>query len=662
LKRLKKSGYCAKKPVPFLLGISALLVLASSVPLVAVAQTTPPPIQSNPGLLTPSPSQVPVDGNLQKNKDTLTPEEDMPEVNLDIPEPPSIVEPGTTDVIHINSIKIEGNTLISMEELTPVSSPFQGKEATLADLGELVKAINKLYQEKGYYTSIAYIPPQDVSEGNVVIKILEGTVGNISVAGNKFYRTSTIARYLDQGTGDPFSIPKLEENLRWMNRRGDFRVRATLSPNSSAGKTDVRLDVEEKQPWQIALTSDSLGRPTIGTTRWGTELINRNVTGIGDHFIGKWIGAAGTQTALASYSVPINSHGTEVSGTFSFSQVDVDLPRVLDNDDIIGRAFNYGLLISQPLDKEHVFSVDAGLNFRQISSFFNGSPTGQDNIRSLQFGMNFNKFDRYGYTFARAQTAVATTVFGGNRQFWKAEGVFNRVFRLPYKNYLLINSSSQFSPNPLPAAEQFQLGGAYSVRGYTEGLLTGDKGYQFSIEHRWPIPGLSHVSEWLGSRVMGATFFDMGQAWYDNNYWSYRTNADRPARNRFKAANDVTTLIGAGIGVRARLTQYAQGFVDFGFGLLDRSANEINAQPTARVYFGVRSNLLPEDYRTWGKEEHPVNVKSKFKPGKKAKKVKAEPPAKTKASKESVPAEDSKATLEQQQPDSSSAMDEGVEN
>jgi hypothetical protein len=56
-----------------------------------------------------------------------------------------------------------------------------------------------------------------------------------------------------------------------------------------------------------------------------------------------------------------------------------------------------------------------------------------------------------------------------------------------------------------------------------------------------------------------------------------------------------------------------QGFVDFGFGLLDRSDVEPNAQPTARIHFGVRSDLLPDDYRTWGKDVARVNVQPRYK-------------------------------------------------
>jgi hemolysin activation/secretion protein len=561
------------------------------------------PTQNNPGLLTPAPAEVIPQSQRPREQRQFTPTEQPPEVKIDVPEPPAAVE------LEINSFKadrinVEGNILVDNATIRSLVAPYEGKEVTLGDLGKLVEAINREYRKHGYLTSIAYIPPQDVNGGTITLRVLEGRVGDISVAGNKFYRAWAIARYLDEGTGDPLNIPQLEKNLRRMNRVGDYRIRATLSAdNKEPGVTDIRLDVEERQPWQVGLTYDNQGRPGIGTNRWGTELTNRNVTGIGDRLYTRWIGATGTQIGMASYAVPLNRYGTELSTSFSYSHVNVDLPIPLQPL-ITGDAYNYGVALSQPLDREHVWSVDAGMNFRRVNSFFNRQRTDVTDVRSLAFGVNFDKFDRWGRTFARLQTTVGPQ-WGkqDTAQFWKAETMFNRLVRLPKKNLLILRGYSQFTPDALPPMEQFQLGGASSVRGYTEGLLIGDRGYQFSAEHRWPVPGLHHLSPWLADRIQGATFVDFGQTWLDRGNVAFIDGVSN-RKNR-------TLLLGAGIGVRARLTQYMQGFVDCGFGLVDRGNIEPNAQPTARVAFGIRSDLLPEDYRAWSKKETTVKVKAR---------------------------------------------------
>jgi hypothetical protein len=104
------------------------------------------------------------------------------------------------------------------------------------------------------------------------------------------------------------------------------------------------------------------------------------------------------------------------------------------------------------------------------------------------------------------------------------------------------------------------------------------------------VPFLGRISPWLGERIQGAFFFDYGQTWLDKSNKYFITGVSN-ARGR-------TALMGTGFGVRARLTDYLQGYADVAFGLLDRGNIEPNAQPTARVHFGVRSELLSNDYKS----------------------------------------------------------------
>lgn len=128
------------------------------------------------------------------------------------------------------------------------------------------------------------------------------------------------------------------------------------------------------------------------------------------------------------------------------------------------------------------------------------------------------------------------------------------------------------------------------MRGYTEALVFGDRGLIVNIEHRWPIPFMGKICPWVDERVQGVTFFDFGQAWLDKSNSLYATTAEVSRAKR-------TQLMGAGVGLRVGLTQYLEGFTDLGFGLSNRNNLEINAQPTARLHFGVRSNLIRPVYK-----------------------------------------------------------------
>jgi len=551
------------------------------------AQTIPNsqviPNQQNPALLT-APNMAPSRLNYP-DLERQTPEEtrlDAPTQNAEAQyhSPPFLV----------THIRIEGVSLLSRAELYQLVAPYEGREQTLEQLSKLVASLTATYRQRGYLTAEAYIPPQDIENGVLTIGVQEGYVGNISIEGNRFYRAHVIKRAVSLKPGKLLNFRALEKDLNRMNRLNDgFKVKAFLSAGDKPGQTNIRIKVAEKQPLQIAGTYDNQGRPFIGWYRGGVELRNDSLTTLGDKFYARYLGSEGTRVAMGSYSLPLNRFGTELSTSFAYSHVNVKLP-IKEPPDILAKAYNTTLSLSQPLDPDRKWVADVGVNYQRVMSYFDRQQTSNTDIRAIQTGLTYNASDRWGRTYNRVQNTFGIGVNATTPRFWKVEDYFNRLVYLPKGNLLILKAYGQMTPDGLPASEQFQIGGAYSVRGYTEGLLIGDRGFNLGIEHRFPIPYLKKVSPWLGNRIQGVWFYDMGRVWLDSSNANYvKGLSDSPQR---------TLLQSAGFGLRAQLTQYLQGFVDVGFGLNNRKAVEPQGrQPTARVHFGIRTELLPESYR-----------------------------------------------------------------
>ncbi len=522
--------------------------------------------------------------------------EEKEKVEIDVPEPPETQKLQSAKFL-VNEIQVAGVTVFENEEVEAIVSEFKGKSLTLEELGGLVDQLNQLYRSQGYLTTQAFIPPQDIQGGVVQIEVLEGRIGTLAVTGNKFYKTWMLERNIPQEPGDVLNIRDLEDALNRINQQENFRLKAVLSPGTQTGETDIRLELAERQPWQVAGTFDNQGRPFIGFYRYGAEVTSQNVTGIGDKFYARWIGAHGKRTnvALAGYTLPINRHGTELAYNFAYSRVNPHLGLRRGNPDIRGTAVTHQALVTQPLDKNRTFVADAGFNWKYINSYSNiGSKssvmtrTGRVQIASMQAGLNFDKVDRFGRTFARSQVTVAPD-WGSQRydQFVKLESFFTRLVRLPKNNLLILRGNWHYSPHELTPAEQMQIGGAFSVRGYTEGLLSGDRGWNFGVEDRFPIPGLRKVSPYLADRIQGAVFFDYGQVWLDKKSPLFIQGVSNTLSRQL--------LLSVGGGFRARLNRYAQGFVDLAWGLSNRSSVEpTRSNHTMRVHFGIRSELLPD--------------------------------------------------------------------
>jgi hemolysin activation/secretion protein len=557
------------------------------------------PAQTNPALIAPQPPAT-----APPKADVLPPVDD--EVKLDVPKTAPNVQLQVKR-FRVERVVVEGVQLLKPQDVADITATVEGRDISLNEMESVVEKLNQLYRSKGYLTSQVVIPPQDISTGTIQLQAVEGRIGELTVTGNQYFRGWVIQRDVGEKPGQPLNLRELEKTLTRINQQNSYRLRATLSPGQQTGTTNVRLDVSERQPWQLSPTVDNQGRPFIGTTRWGAELQNTNLLGLGDRLLLKWLGATGTQAALGSYTLPVNRFGDELNFNYSFGYVNVDLP-IQNQPTITGQSHSYGVVYSHPFDKRRHWVGDVGFTYRRISTFISDVRENTDDIAALQTGLTFNRFDRWGRSVVRGQMTFAPGWMDANQKFWKANLFATRVLRLPKNNLLVFRAMTQFTPDALPPAEQFQIGGAFSVRGYTEGLLIGDRGYNFSLEHRWPIPFLRAASPWLASRLQGVTFVDVAGTYPDRSQGQYITGGSRApngARLIGSASAERTFLASVGMGLRFRLTRFMSGFVDCGFGLVPRSDVEPYAQPVARLHFGVRSDLLSEALRPFPTSNKP---------------------------------------------------------
>jgi len=80
---------------------------------------------------------------------------------------------------------------------------------------------------------------------------------------------------------------------------------------------------------------------------------------------------------------------------------------------------------------------------------------------------------------------VGAKVLGGDEHFAYYRANVSRIDRLSPRVQLVTRAGVQYSfDRVLPMGEQFQAGGISTVRGFTEGLLSGRSGYAISAELR----------------------------------------------------------------------------------------------------------------------------------------------------------------------------------
>ena len=83
----------------------------------------------------------------------------------------------------------EGNTKIKSDVLISLADDIIGKEVYFEDLLAYALRVSRYYQSRGYLTSYAYVPEQQIKEGVVKVMVSESLVDNVDISGNKWART-----------------------------------------------------------------------------------------------------------------------------------------------------------------------------------------------------------------------------------------------------------------------------------------------------------------------------------------------------------------------------------------------------------------------------------------------------------------------------------------
>jgi hemolysin activation/secretion protein/AraC-like DNA-binding protein len=131
----------------------------------------------------------------------------------------------------------------------------------------------------------------------------------------------------------------------------------------------------------------------------------------------------------------------------------------------------------------------------------------------FNFTANFNVLPVLSGDAAFSQAAYSPSA---KADYFALKMSWNREQQI-YKEWTLaMRAAGQWAPRSLISNEQFPLGGLTSVRGYHEGEVYGDSGWDVSIEPRTPSLNIATIGgEGRGTpcSIQFSTFFDYGQAY-----------------------------------------------------------------------------------------------------------------------------------------------------
>ena len=483
----------------------------------------------------------------------------------------------------LQKINFEGNTQIPTEELEKLGLEVLGEDIFFDELLEVCQKVTNYYRAKGYLTSYATVPPQRIVDGVATIKIVESKVGELNIEGEKWTREWYL-RHIIMGKaglreGDVFNAKNLQRAMKEINREDYVQVQTEVERQQEGEEnTAITLNVRDRFPVNLNFSYDDYGRSYTGSQRVSFLVGMDNLTGLGDKIYGGTILSSGATGWMAGYSLPVSSYGTRLS--FDFSDSHVRLGGPYKNLNVKGNAQSYFFKLTQPLiqtaKSDLIFYTGYDYVNANTSATIAGNPLRLSNYnlhvwRSGLYGMTDDNYGRwignFGFDFGLTgdgHGAVQDTTFV------KLTAGATRVQRLFGRSLGIVRVGGQYSPNKLFAAEQMQMGGPYTLRGYQPAELIGDYGVTGTVEYRFPVPFLDRILPKVDERLKLAVFYDWGWLGENGGIYNYPQSF----------------LHSVGFGTYINFTDWLTAQIGVGFPL-GRDYNE----NTARFYFSVNSDL-----------------------------------------------------------------------
>ncbi|MGE4357347.1 MAG: ShlB/FhaC/HecB family hemolysin secretion/activation protein [Candidatus Omnitrophota bacterium] len=420
---------------------------------------------------------------------------EKPEVEEELPS--EAVPPVKEEKVLIKKIVVSGVTYFKEEEIRKIVSPYENKELSFREMQEIASLLTELYRTNGYITSRAYIPPQDLAEGTLEIRVLEGKMGDLEIRGNRYFKTRLIEKKITLERGEPFNYNQLRRNLMKLNEHPDRLVRSVLTPGKERGETDVVLEVQDRLPIHYGFEYDNFGSRFVHRDRYALTFDHNNLTGNDDILSLKYQIAEADTYALKTlrYLLPF---GEDWELGFFGARSRMKLDEELRDTDSRGDSMLLSLFLNKYLiDEENLdLRLTGGFDYKRVRNYLLGTLNSEDALRVLKLGFDLDHADKNGRTIFTDEFSLGLpSLWGGlsavdadasragaGGKFTKWNIYLLRLQKMPLNSSLLWKNNLQISPYILTATEQFQIGGITNNRGYPPAEKVGDEGFASSLE------------------------------------------------------------------------------------------------------------------------------------------------------------------------------------
>jgi hemolysin activation/secretion protein len=438
--------------------------------------------------------------------------------------------------VDVQSLDVVGIRHISKKQVSRLQRDVTGHCIGTTEINALLRRITDIYVSKGYVTSRAYIPPQNMKEGRLTIVVIEGTVERIEVEPKG--SVSTVTAFPDM-TGRVFNLRDAEQGIDQLNRLSTNNAKLDIRPGSTPGSSELVVMNSPSRRVTGSLSVDDTGTDATGLWQGTATLVADNPLKINDNLlishsrsIDDPAGPAMSRATAVNYSVPYGWWTGSLM--YSESAYATVVPGITRNFVTSGTSRNETVRLDRVgyRDQSRKLTFYADITRRDTENFVANQLIGASSrvLTLLDLSSNLSINSGGALWSFDAGISRGVTWLGGlhdagdlpgnvpHGEFLKmiaGAGVVRNFAPFGVRTRVSSTFAGQWSNDALYPSEQVAIAGPFAVRGYRDVRLFGDRGFTWRNELGFPFAfGVGNAPP-IGVRPFIGT--DFGKVWAHND-------------------------------------------------------------------------------------------------------------------------------------------------
>lgn len=392
----------------------------------------------------------------------------------------------------IDKIQFVGITQLSATNQAQLTSTYLKRCLTLSEIHRLSKHVTNYYIEQGFITSQAIIPEQDLSSHQLILQIIEGHIETIEIENSP---GRLVHQIFPHQQGNILNLRDIEQGLEQLNRLSSAKYTIDIRPGTQKGYSRIIIHQKgRKWPIRGQLNLDNSGMKATGKPLLTGSLTVDSPLGLGE----QWSTSANTDMdgSASHHNRYIVANVNIPYGYWSY-RYQFYCNNTLQPFKASGQQYRYeGKNTHQQLDVSRLVYRDGKQRLTLQGSLKHknahtqlasqtlsiSSPT----LTSLSFTPQYSATLGQGYFTFNLAAEWGIPAFGASSDTHEKDSPRShyRKFSLSSSyQYFFSNGMTyltsfygQYSPDNLYGIERISIGGQYSVRGYHEHSLSGNRG------------------------------------------------------------------------------------------------------------------------------------------------------------------------------------------